>query len=338
MIEFELPEDRIAQTPLADRASSRLMVVGDGSSPIQHRIFRDLPSIVSPGDLLVMNDTRVSARRLFGKKSTGASIEALLLASGGEPGTFLALVRPGKRLPVGAEIQFEDNLVAEVIAVHEDGRRTLRFALDDLTKIDRAGEVPLPPYIHAKLSDPERYQTVYAQHAGSAAAPTAGLHFTPELLADLEAMGVHRATVTLDVGLDTFRPISAERVEEHKMHGERCSISERAAEQIMGCKGRIFAIGTTSARTLESFAIGERILRPGQTTTEIFIRPGYNWQVVDGLITNFHMPRTTMLLMVGSLCGEPALQRAYDAALQAGYRFLSFGDSMFVTRSGKSSV
>lgn len=276
-----------------------------------------------------MNNTRVSAVRLFGAKPSGGKVEVLVLRNLGEPGTFEALVKPARRLKAGSSIEF-DTFSAQVEAELPGGKRMLRVALSDLRKIEDAGKVPLPPYIRTELKNAERYQTVYSRSPGSAAAPTAGLHFTQDLLAKIREIGVRTAEVTLDVGLDTFRPMAVDDPAEHVMHGETCQLDERAKDAIETCQGRIIAVGTTSARTLESFAIGRRRMSTGSKTTSIFITPGYNWQVVDGMLTNFHMPRTTMLLMVSALSGPERLMAAYAEAVRLRYRFLSFGDSMLV--------
>lgn len=324
-LDYDLPEDRIAQAPLADRAASKLLWLHRDSGRIEDRAFRDVTQILEPGDLLVLNDTRVTAKRLLGHKPSGGRVEALLLRELGA-GRFEALVRPAKRLRVGATLQFED-LRATVEVELPEGRRELRF--ESTPNQESFGQVPLPPYIHARLADPERYQTVYGERPGSAAAPTAGLHFTPDLLDALRERGVEIATVTLDVGLDTFRPISGDP-EGHAMHGEVCEVSAATAGQIAGAKGRVVAVGTTTVRTLESLAVGPRRVEPGRRETRLFITPGFAFQVVDGMFTNFHMPRTTMLLMIGAMAGPEAIQAAYRHALAADYRFLSFGDSMLI--------
>lgn len=328
--DYLLPEDRIAQTPLADRSASRLLVLPREGGPPQHRRFREVPEILREGDLLVLNDTRVSALRLLGRKPTGAAVEALLLSESG-PGEFVALMRPGKRLRVGARVEFQE-LRATVEAELTDGQRRLRFDPDPRLseRLRSIGTVPLPPYITAALSDPERYQTVIAAKEGSAAAPTAALHFTPELLDALRAQGVEIATVTLSVGLDTFRPVEEEELDRHQMHGEACEVTPEAAEAVARCRGRIVAVGTTSVRTLETFAEGPRRLATGRRTSRLFIRPGYEWKIVDGMFTNFHLPKTTMLMMLSALVGRERLLGAYEEAIREEYRFLSFGDSMLV--------
>lgn len=331
LFDYHLPESRIAQEPLSDRAASKLLWLHRDTGEVEHLAFRDVTRILQRGDLLVMNDTRVTALRLFGKKSTGAAIELLLLREIA-PGTFEVLAKPGRRLMPGARLEMDEGLRAEVVEHIGAGRKLIRF--DDDTelqhKLSAAGKVPLPPYITKDLSDKERYQTVYAKVGGSAAAPTAGLHFTPEILQELSGRGVQTATVTLNVGLDTFRPISSGNLDEHVMHGETCSVSAETARAVGACKGRVVAVGTTSTRTLETFAVGPRELRAGETESRLFIRPGYQFQVVDGMFTNFHMPRTTMLVMLSALAGRDNVMKAYEEALQNDYRFLSFGDSMLI--------
>jgi S-adenosylmethionine:tRNA ribosyltransferase-isomerase len=323
--DYDLPEDRIAQTPLADRAASRLLWLHkDGQ--LEHRNFAEVPDLLKPGDLLALNDTRVTARRLLGHKPTGGQVELLLLRYLPATREWLALAKPGRRLQPGARILIEGGLEAEILGNEADGLKRLTLSGDPA----ESGSVPLPPYILAKLSDPERYQTVYAKAPGSAAAPTAGLHFTSDLLERLRARGVETVTITLDVSIDTFRPIQSETLDEHRMHGETCRISAEAAAKINAAPGRIIAVGTTSVRTLESFAIAPRRVRAGEKTTSIFIRPGFSFQVIDGMFTNFHMPRTSMLVMLAALVGRDPLMNAYQSALAEGYRFLSFGDSMLI--------
>ncbi len=277
-----------------------------------------------------MNDTRVTARRLLGRRATGGRVEALVLRP--VPGGFEALTRPARKLRVGDRITFDDGLGATVAADLGAGRKTLVFdSSGDVSEaLARAGTVPLPPYVHTTLSDEERYQTVYARNPGSAAAPTAGLHFTHEVLTELEAKGVATATVTLDVGLDTFRPVASERIEEHTIHGEICSVPDETVERVSQCRGRIIAVGTTTVRTLETFATGRRELQSGSRLSRLFITPGYVFQIVDGMFTNFHLPKTTMLFMVSALAGHEAVMAAYRSAVVEEYRFLSFGDAMIV--------
>jgi S-adenosylmethionine:tRNA ribosyltransferase-isomerase len=325
--DYELPEELIAQSPLEDRAASRLLCLDRESGQVQDRHFREVPEILQPGDLLIWNDTRVTARRLYGKKPTGTAVEALLL-NRTPAGTYRAMLKPGKRLKTGATIEFENGLKAEVVRELEEPLKEL--ALSRPIEPEEVGEVPLPPYIMARITDPERYQTVYADRGGSAAAPTAGLHFTPELIKQLRAQGVRIEHVTLDVSLDTVRPVFAENLDDHKMHGELCRMPESTAEAIESCQGRIIAVGTTTARTLESFAVGKRRVKPGEQSTSIFIRPGYQWQILDGMFTNFHMPRTTMLMMISALASRATIMEAYRYAVSQHYRFLSFGDSMLI--------
>lgn len=278
-----------------------------------------------------MNDTRVTARRLFGERPTGGRVEALLLEPRGSA-RYSALVKPAKRLNIGAVIRFEDGLSAEVTADLGDGKRELAFqeSADLESRLARAGEVPLPPYITERLLDAERYQTVFASQPGSAAAPTAALHFTRELLEKIRAKGVQTATVTLNVGIDTFRPVQTENLDEHRMHGESCSVPEPTSEAIARCQGRIVAVGTTTVRTLESLASGPRQVQSGSTRTSLFIREGYRFRVIDGMITNFHLPRTTMLVMISAFAGRQNIFRAYEEAVRERYRFLSFGDAMLI--------
>lgn len=288
--------------------------------------------LLEPGDLLVLNNTRVTAVRLYGQKPSGGQVEALLLGNGPSPGSFRALVKPGRRLKAGAEIEFEGGLSARVAEELSEGQRLLQFDLVDGLSVllNSAGRAPLPPYIREPLSDKERYQTVYASAPGSAAAPTAGLHFTDAILEQIRAKGVQIAQVTLDVGLDTFRPVQVEDTDEHVMHGELCRVPQATVDAVRACSGRVIAVGTTATRTLESFAVGPRLLRAGEMDSRLFIEPGYEFQIVDAMFTNFHMPRTTMLLMVSALCSRDWLMAAYAQALKSDYRFLSFGDSMFV--------
>lgn len=330
LYDYRLPPERIAQTPLDDRAASKLLWVHRADGHLTHHVFREIPSILRPGDLLVMNDTRVTALRLMGRKPTGGEVEVLLLRESGDH-EFVALARPGRRLQPGARILFDDDLAATVLE-NLDMRKRIRFdPVDGLhRRLQACGRVPLPPYIHEPLSHPERYQTVYASRGGSAAAPTAGLHFTPEILAQLQAMGVSIAKVTLDVGLDTFRPIESEDVSDHVMHGERCTVPPETVDAVAACEGRVVAVGTTTVRTLETFALGRRALRTGVEESRLFIRPGFRFQIVDGMFTNFHMPRTTMLMMISAMAGRESVMKAYEVALQSDYRFLSFGDSMLI--------
>lgn len=308
-----------------------MLVVPKGEDGVRDKHFTDILDYLAPGDVLVLNNTRVTALRLFGQKPTGAAVELLLLRSAGTEGRFLALVKPGKRLRVGARIELQDGLVATIVGENEGGVREVAFnphpRLDEALK--RAGQVPLPPYITTRLSDPSRYQTVFAEVPGSSAAPTASLHFTPHMLEEVKSKGIQIVPVTLDVGIDTFRPIESETAEAHKMHGEVCRIGEPSAQIINERKGRLIAVGTTAVRTIESFARAGRV-QAGETNTKIFITPGYHWQAVDGMLTNFHLPRTTMLMMVAAMIGRDRLMEAYAHAVKSRYRFLSFGDAMLI--------
>ena len=327
--DFDLPEELIAQTPLSDRASSRLLVIERESGRIQHLVFRDIVRLLEPGDLLVLNDTRVSARRLLGTKDSGLRVEALIMSSSNEE--YLALTKPAKKLRIGDRVTFDDGLTARVVGTQGGGLRSFVFeggCPEDV--IGRAGSIPLPPYIRQTVQDEGRYQTVYASTPGSAAAPTAGLHFTDDVFIELKSKGVHTARVTLDVGLDTFRPVQSERIHDHSIHGERCVMPAETAQAVRECTGRIIAVGTTSVRTLESFATGPRCVSHGEMVSRLFVTPGYKFQVVDGMLTNFHMPKTTMLFMVAAMAGHGHLKAAYKEAVQERYRFLSFGDSMLV--------
>jgi len=330
-LDYDLPTELIAQEPLQNRDGSRLLHFDRASGTTHHRQFRDALELLQPGDLLIMNNTRVSALRLFGQKSTGAQVEALLIKET-EPGTFLCLLKPAKRLPIGTQINFEQELTATVTGESEAGQRYITFEQQEGWRetLNEIGLAPLPPYIHTHLSNRERYQTVVAQHEGSAAAPTAGLHFTKDFLEQLVQKGIQTAEVTLHVGLDTFRPIQADRIEDHHMHGEYCEIPPITAKMVAECRGRIIAVGTTTVRTLETFATGKRQLSAGKTVSKIFITPGYNFKIVDGMFTNFHMPRTSMLLMISALATPEIIQSAYKEAVNLRYRFLSFGDSMLI--------
>lgn len=332
-LDYYLPEELIAQEPIEPRDHSRLLHLDPSDGHIQHLHFYDLPNLLEPGDLLVLNDTRVTARRLHGVKvGGGARVEVVLQRQAGSArqDLFLAVCRPGRRLKPGVRLVLEGRYEAEVVAVEPDGRRILW--IPEHVGIESAGETPLPPYIRGPLAAEERYQTVFARSAGSAAAPTAGLHFTGELLATLRGSGVGIAYVTLDIGLDTFRPIGTDRPEEHKMHGESYTVPLRTADAVAAATGRIIAVGTTTTRTLESAATGRRSVRAGSGETHLFIRPGYEFKVVDGMITNFHMPRTTMLLLVAAIGGIENVRKAYTEAVRMRYRFLSLGDSMAVLR------
>ncbi|MRN55842.1 tRNA preQ1(34) S-adenosylmethionine ribosyltransferase-isomerase QueA [Paenibacillus monticola] len=335
--DFQLPEELIAQTPLSDRSASRLLLINKENGELAHRHFTDIIDHLQSGDTLVLNDTRVIPARLFGvKEDTGAKAEVLLLKNMGED-RWDALVKPGKKLKTGAVIIFSDELRAVVEDEADMGGRTLRFIYEGIFNeiLDRLGSMPLPPYIKETLDDRERYQTVYAKHEGSAAAPTAGLHFTKELLEQIAAKGVNIAYLTLHVGLGTFRPMSVEKVEEHVMHAEYFVLSQETADIINATKergGRIIAVGTTSCRTLET--VGRQCqggpLVECSGWTDIFIFPGYHFNVVDALITNFHLPKSTLVMLVSALAGREHILAAYEAAIEQKYRFFSFGDAMFI--------
>jgi S-adenosylmethionine:tRNA ribosyltransferase-isomerase len=338
--DYELPDDRIAQHPVEPRDSARLLVVPRGSGALQHKIFRDLPEFLTPDDLLVVNETRVSAVRLFGNREpSGGAVEVLLLRPSLQHGVdaYAALVRPGRKIAIGDTLLFaEAGLSAEVLDRTADGGRVLRFNATeggDVTELlEVRGRVPLPPYITAPLADKTRYQTVYAKTPGSAAAPTAGLHFTPELLAQIAAMGVKTAKVRLDVGLGTFRPIRVDDVTQHEMHTETFAVSPETADMVNSCRGRVIAVGTTTVRALETAAQiaqnGQRVA-PTESETSIFIYPGgHPFRAVDTLVTNFHQPHSTLLLLVAAFVGGEQMRRTYQTALTEGYRFLSFGDAM----------
>ena len=333
---FDLPEELIAQDPLEDRSSSRMLALDKKTGERQHKIFKDVIDYLNPGDCLVLNNTRVLPARLIGaKEGTGAKIEVLLLKRK-QDNVWETLVKPGKKARPGARIVFGDNLlVGEVIDVVEEGNRLIRFEYEGIFEevLDQLGEMPLPPYITHQLKDKERYQTVYAKHNGSAAAPTAGLHFTKELLKKIQEKGIKIANVTLHVGLGTFRPVKVENILDHHMHSEFYSIEEEDAKCINDTKqagGRIISVGTTSTRTLESVADENGMVRAGSGWTEIFIYPGYQFKVIDGLITNFHLPESTLLMLVSALAGREHILEAYQEAVKERYRFFSFGDAMLI--------
>ena len=351
--DYELPPEMIAQNPAFPRDSSQLLIVdsvntGNNTQPI-HKVFRDLPGILCPGDLLVMNNTKVIPARLYGHKSTGAEIEVLLLEELGQ-NSWLALVKPGKRFKLGAKLVFTaarqgdgnhfdlaDELTATVLSNDEaTGGRLLQFDVPEgkslMGLLDVFGEVPLPPYITDTQAEDEQYQTVYAKNPGAIAAPTAGLHFTPELLEKLRLRGINQAFVTLHVGVGTFRPVEVENVTEHNMHEEWIEVSASTVEQIRQTKaagGRVIAVGTTVVRSLESAAVSGE-LQPFCGKSNLFIYPGYEWRVVDGLITNFHLPRSSLLMLVSALIGRQRLLNIYQCAIASGYRFYSFGDAMLI--------
>ena len=333
---FDLPEELIAQDPLTDRSSSRLLILDKESGRVEHHIFKDIIHYLEPGDCLVLNNTKVIPARLIGhKEDTGAAIEVLLLKHL-EDGTWETLVKPGKKARPGARIVFGDGLLtAEVEDIMEEGNRKIRFEYEGVFEeiLDQLGEMPLPPYITHKLQDKNRYQTVYAKYEGSAAAPTAGLHFTKELLEQIQAMGVKIAPVTLHVGLGTFRPVKEENLINHHMHSEYYEISKESADLINETKkngGRIICVGTTSCRTIESAADEDGFVHPGCDNTEIFIYPGYRFKVLDGLITNFHLPESTLIMLVSALAGREHVLHAYEIAVKERYRFFSFGDAMII--------
>ncbi|MBQ7064900.1 MAG: tRNA preQ1(34) S-adenosylmethionine ribosyltransferase-isomerase QueA [Firmicutes bacterium] len=340
--DYELPEELIAQTPLAERASSRLLVLDKTTGEVRHSAFYRIGEYLQPGDCLILNDTKVMPARLHGERAdTGTPVEVLLLkrCSEGEYGEGMfweALVRPGRRVRPGHRLTFGGGLLqAEVMDIVEGGNRIVRFDFEGIFEeiLDKLGEMPLPPYIHEKLEDPDRYQTVYARETGSAAAPTAGLHFTNELLDELRHKGIRTGFVTLHVGLGTFRPVKEERIEDHEMHSEYCILTEETAELIRRCKAeghRVIAVGTTSCRTLESMADPDTIVRAGGRWTDIFIYPGYEFKVIDGLITNFHLPESTLIMLVSALAGREHVLAAYREAVRERYRFFSFGDAMLI--------
>lgn len=333
---FDLPQELIAQDPLEDRSSSRLLVLDKHTGAMEHHIFKDIIDYLHPGDCLVINDTKVIPARLYGSKiGTDAKIEILLLKRK-ENDVWETLVKPGKKAKPGTKISFGDGLLTgEVIDVLEEGNRLIRFSYKGIFEeiLDKLGQMPLPPYITHQLKDKNRYQTVYAKHDGSAAAPTAGLHFTPELLSAIEAKGVKIAHVTLHVGLGTFRPVKVEDVTEHHMHSEFYIVEESQAALINSTKdagGRVISVGTTSCRTLESAADEHGRVKAGSGWTDIFIYPGYTFKVIDCLITNFHLPESTLLMLVSALAGKEHILKAYETAVQERYRFFSFGDAMFI--------
>ena len=333
---FDLPRELIAQDPLEDRSSSRLLVMDRNTGEVTHGTFRDILRYLHPGDALILNDTKVIPARLLGEREgTGASIEILLLKRM-EKDVWECLVRPGKKLRPGARAVFGDgSLKAEILEVVEGGNRLVRFEFEGIFEevLDRLGEMPLPPYITHKLKDRGRYQTVYAKYEGSAAAPTAGLHFTPELLDEVRALGVQTGFVTLHVGLGTFRPVKVDDVEQHTMHTEWYNVPEETADLINRTHqagGRVICVGTTSCRTIESAADENGIVHAGSDDTSIFIYPGYHFKTMDGLITNFHLPESTLIMLVSAFAGREHVLKAYEEAVRERYRFFSFGDAMFI--------
>lgn len=336
--DYDLPQELIAQHPIEPRDHSRLLVVDKKTGEIEHKHFYDLVNYLKPGDVLVFNDTRVIPARLHGTKDTGAHVEVFLLTRR-DATDWEVLVRPGKKLQVGAKINFSDELSCEVIEHTDFGGRVVRFKYDGIFEeiLDRLGETPLPPYITAPLEDKERYQTVYNRERGSAAAPTAGLHFTKELLQKIKDIGCEEVFVTLHVGLGTFRPVSEAKIEDHKMHKEFYTVSQEAADAVNKAKAegrRIIAVGTTAVRTLEA-AGADGQLHAGSSWTNIFIYPGYKFRLVDDLVTNFHLPQSTLLMLVSTLSTREIMLQTYKKAVEEKYRFFSFGDAMFITELNK---
>lgn len=333
---FELPRELIAQDPLEERSSSRLLVLDKRTGAVSHHVFREIGDFLRPGDCLVLNNTKVIPARLLGEREgTGAHVELLLLKrKSGD--VWETLARPGKKCRPGTRLTFGDGLLrAEILETVEEGNRLVRFDYEGIFEetLDRLGEMPLPPYITHRLRDRDRYQTVYAKHEGSAAAPTAGLHFTKELLERLEEKGVKPAYVTLHVGLGTFRPVKEENVLEHHMHSEHYQVSRETADLINSTKargGRIVCVGTTSCRTIESAADENGLVQPGSGDTDIFIYPGYRFRVLDALVTNFHLPESTLIMLVSALAGREHVLAAYEEAVRERYRFFSFGDAMLI--------
>ena len=334
--DFQLPEELIAQTPLDRRDASRLLTLDKSTGELGHYHFYDLPRFLRPGDCLVLNDSRVLPARLIGRRPTGGSCEVLLLVDKGD-NQWECLVRPGRKLKPGAQVIFgEGELTAQILSELEDGKRLVRFCCQGifLEVLERLGRMPLPPYIKEELEDGERYQTVYSRVTGSAAAPTAGLHFTPALLDQAREMDVKVCCVTLHVGLGTFRPVKAEDIQDHEMHSEFCQISQETADTINETRrtgGRVICVGTTSCRTIESFAAEDGTMSERSGWTNIFIYPGYQFKVLDALITNFHLPQSTLLMLVSALAGREHILAAYEEAVREKYRFFSFGDAMFIT-------
>ena len=332
---FDLPPELIAQTPLERRDASRLLALDKATGATRHLHFYDLPSLLHPGDCLVLNDSRVLPARLIGKRTGGGACEVLLLIDRGDK-VWECLVRPGKKLRPGAKVTFGDGeLSAQVVGEEAGGNRLVRFDYDGifLETLERLGKMPLPPYIKAELEDSERYQTVYSKVVGSAAAPTAGLHFTPELLGQVQTMGVRVCYVTLHVGLGTFRPVKEEEITDHDMHSEYCVIPQETADMVNETKrrgGRVICVGTTSCRTIESWSDEDGTLKASAGWTNIFIYPGYRFKVLDGLITNFHLPESTLVMLVSALAGREYVLAAYGEAVRERYRFFSFGDAMFI--------
>ena len=335
--DFYLPEELIAQTPLERRDASRLLTLDKHTGAVEHHHFYELPQFLKPGDCLVLNDSRVLPARLIGHRPTGGACEVLLLVDRGDK-CWECLVRPGRKLRPGAQVIFGEGkeLTATIEEELEDGKRLVRFHYEGifLEILEHLGKMPLPPYIKEELQDNERYQTVYSKVVGSAAAPTAGLHFTPELLKKVQEMGVKVCYVTLHVGLGTFRPVKAEDIQDHEMHSEFCMISQETADVINETKrsgGRVICVGTTSCRTIESFAAEDGTMTERSGWTNIFIYPGYRFKVLDALITNFHLPQSTLIMLVSALAGREHVLAAYEEAVKERYRFFSFGDAMFIS-------
>ena len=332
---YDLPQELIAQVPISKRDESRLMVLDRQKQTIEHKVFKDIIDYLEPGDCLVRNNTKVIPARIYGKKETGANVEFLLL-NNIEGDIWECIVRPGNKLHVGAKEIFGDGLLkAEILDTMPGGTRKVKFYYDGIFNeiLDKIGLMPLPPYIHEELKDRDRYQTVYAKYDGSAAAPTAGLHFTPELLEKIEKKGVKIANVTLHVGIGTFRPVKEEKVEDHEMHSEHFYIKGEDVEKINSTKKagkRVIAVGTTSCRVLETIADENGLVKETEGDTQIFIYPGYKFKCLDGLITNFHLPQSTLLMLVSALAGREFILKAYNEAVKEKYRFFSFGDAMFI--------
>ena len=332
---YNLPEELIAQTPLEKRDESRLMVLNRETETIEHRKFKNIIEYLKPGDCLVRNNTKVLPARIYGNKETGAKVEFLLL-NNIEGDIWETIVRPGNKLHIGTNVIFgEGKLIAEILDIMPGGTRKVKFTYEGIFNeiLDEIGLMPLPPYIHEELKENDRYQTVYAKYNGSAAAPTAGLHFTPELLKQIEEKGVKIANVTLHVGIGTFRPVKEEKVENHEMHSEHYYIKKEDAEIINETKkngGRVIAVGTTSCRVLETVADENGMVQETEGDTKIFIYPGYKFKCLDALITNFHLPQSTLLMLVSSLAGKEYIMKAYEEAVKEKYRFFSFGDAMFI--------
>ena len=332
---YELPEELIAQVPIKKRDESRLMVLNKEKQTIEHKKFKDIIDYLNPGDCLVINNTKVIPARLYGKKETGANVEFLLL-NNIEGDIWESIVRPGNKLHVGTKVIFGDGILeATILEVMPGGTRKVQFKYEGIFNeiLDQIGLMPLPPYIHEELKEKDRYQTVYAKYEGSAAAPTAGLHFTPELLEKIKEKGIEIAKVTLHVGIGTFRPVKEKEVEKHQMHSEHYYIKQEDADKINKAKKeghKVIAVGTTSCRVLETIADEKGIVKPTEGDTQIFIYPGYKFKCLDGLITNFHLPESTLIMLVSALAGREYIMKAYNEAVKERYRFFSFGDAMFI--------